>query len=417
MLLIKTLIFLFFCSSPYLIAKDNSKKSDYRKLNTKIRQTYLFNQLPDDGSYCLEIKDIIGDVIIKGTEGFGAKINIIKYISNLSNNEIESAHKLAKYVVKHIEKENIIQITDLSEKSLSSEENILELELPININLKIKILGGDIKLNNIRGESTIETLGGYIHIENYVGDLDLKTNGDNIKVKSFNGFLRSHSSGGNINIDNAEGELFSSTVGGNIYIKDLKGGINSQTSGGSIDLIDIIAKTINCRASGGYIHCTNISGQKTTLHSLGNGITVINANGDIVLNSDGGSINVKDTKGSLKCEASSGNIEMIGIVSKVECINASGNIQLELVYDSSVKDYTIHLEAHSGDIILDIPKGIPGNITSKIYQANSVKDLNSEIPLEIRLDNEKIIGTSINDNGTIPIHIEAYNGIITIKET
>ena len=417
MLLIKTLIFLLFCSSPSLIAKENSERNDYRKLNTKIRQAYRFNQLPDDGSYSLEIKNIIGDVIIKGSEGSGAKINIIKYISNLSSNEIESAHKLAKYVVKHIEEENVIQITDLSEKSLSNEENILELELPINLNLKIKILGGDIKLNNIRGKSTIETLGGYIHLENYVGDLDLKTNGDNIEVRNFNGFLRSHSSGGNINIDNAEGELYSSTVGGNIYMKNLKGGINSQTSGGSINLIDIIAEKINCRASGGYIHCTNISSKKTTLRSLGNGINVINANGDIVLNSDGGSINVKDTKGSLKCEASSGNIEMIGIVSKVECVNASGNIQLELVYDSSVKDYNIHLEAHAGDIILDIPKGIPGNITSKIYQANSVKDLNSEIPLEIRLDNEKIIGTSINDNGTIPIHIEAYNGIITIKET
>ena len=57
MLLIKTLIFLLFCSAPSLIAKENSERNHYRKLNTKIRQAYRFNQLPDDGSYSLEIKN------------------------------------------------------------------------------------------------------------------------------------------------------------------------------------------------------------------------------------------------------------------------------------------------------------------------------------------------------------------------
>ena len=77
----------------------------------------------------------------------------------------------------------------------------------------------------------------------------------------------------------------------------------------------------------------------------------------------------------------------------------------------AVKNFDIN------SVTLDISKSIRGDITSKIYQPNSVKDLNSEIPLLIRMDNEKVIGTSLDKIGDVPINIEAYNGTITIKES
>ena len=48
-------------------------------------------------------------------------------------------------------------------------ENFIDLNLPKNINLEINLLGGDISLDNIHGESILETLGGDININNHEG--------------------------------------------------------------------------------------------------------------------------------------------------------------------------------------------------------------------------------------------------------
>ena len=97
---------------------------------------------------------------------------------------------------------------------------------------------GDIILENMRGESYIETLGGDIVVKDYSGDLDIKTNGGNVELEKVNGFIRAHSAGGNINISESEGVFSSSTIGGDIFMRAIKGEINSQSSGGSINLIE-----------------------------------------------------------------------------------------------------------------------------------------------------------------------------------
>ena len=410
-----TAIFILFFTNQFVLAQNVSLKSSGDNLKTKIRQAYHLEQIPDDGSYRLEILKINGNITIIGKEGSGGKISITKYSKRLPRYDVDSAHKMTSSIVKHIERENIIRIT--SDDTLSAEENILEIEMPINLNVHIKINSGDITLKNMRGESYIETLSGDIIVNDFSGDLDLKTNGGHLELEEVNGFIRAHSSGGNININNSEGVFSSSTISGDIFMRSIKGKINSQSSGGSINLIDVAGEEINCRSSGGHVKSTNMSSKKAVLHSLGKGLFIYKAEGDLTLRSNGGPIDIKDIRGSLKCEASSGDVKMAEIASRVECINAMGDIALELLHDSSIKDYNVHLETHFGDVTLDISKRIRGDITSKIYQPNSVKDLNSEIPLLIRMDNDKVIGTSLDGIGTVPINIEAYNGTITIKES
>ena len=48
-------------------------------------------------------------------------------------------------------------------------ENFIDLNLPKNINLEINLLGGDISLDNIHGESILETLGGDINVKTMRG--------------------------------------------------------------------------------------------------------------------------------------------------------------------------------------------------------------------------------------------------------
>ena len=97
-------------------------------------------------------------------------------------------------------------------------------------------------------------------------------------------------------------------------------------------------------------------------------------------------------------------------------MNSNGDIRLDLIYDSSIDELGIDLVTHSGNVSLSIPKDLPINIKSTIYQSFSEKDLNSEMPMDISILNDKVVGFRKIRGGTIPINLEAHRGIITIKE-
>ena len=383
---------------------------------TKVLQTYRFEVLPNDGSYTLEMNNLSGNVNIVGHENSSAKITITNIVHRIPKKEIQKAHQISKTIVKNLKNHNKIQIKGISTKENDDKiEKIIEMALPKNLNLNFQLLGGDIDLYNINGEAIIETLGGNILLKNYTGRIEIKTNGGDINISNVNGNFRGHSFGGNIRISQSNGEIYSSCIGGNIHMNDLNGKITSQTSGGSINLLKIQGTEINCNASGGLIDCKNISG-KIILKNSGEGINIKNASGNLDLISTGGSIFLDEVKGTIKCKASIGVIKMSNISGKVESLNSNGNIFLELLYDSSIKDFGIHLETHSGDVNLDIPKGLPGSITSTVYKSKSYKDINAEMPLNITTFHDKVIGKRKMKEGTIPINLEVHGGIITIKE-
>ena len=407
-----TLVLVLFISAQ---EQSDRIKKDGRSL-TRVIQTYRFDALPDDGSYTIEINNLSGQVTIIGQEGSGAKITITNIAFEIPELDVQNAHKLSKTIVTHLEDEENIQI--IGTPTLSKDikiEKIIEIHLPKHVNLNCQLHGGDIYVNGIKGESILETLGGDILIKNHMGRIEAKTNGGDMDISNLDGVFRGHSYGGDIKISTSTGELSSSSIGGDIYMVDLSGKISSQTSGGAISLLRIQGKEVSCNASGGLIECDNISGQINFKNS-GKGINIKNADGNLELISTGGPILINNAKGSIKSEASIGEIEMLDISGKVEALNSNGNISLGLLYDSSIDDFGIHLETHSGDIRLDIPKGLPGNIKSTVYQSTSYKDLNSEMPLNISTFHDKVVGTRKMKEGTIPINLEVHGGTITIKE-
>jgi len=407
-----TLVLVLFISAQ---EQSDRIKKDGRSL-TRVIQTYRFDALPDDGSYTIEINNLSGQVTIIGHEGSGAKITITNIAFEIPELDVQNAHKLSKTIVTHLEDEENIKIigTPTLPKDIKIQK-IIEIHLPKHVILNCQILGGDINVNGLKGESILETLGGDILIKNHMGRIEAKTSGGDLYINDFDGVFRGHSYGGDIKLSTSKGELSSSSIGGDIYMVDLSGKISSQTSGGKISLLRIQGREVSCNASGGLIECDEISGQINFKNS-GKGINIKNADGDIELFSTGGPIFINDAKGSIKCEASIGEVEMLNISGRVETLNSNGNISLEVLYDSSIDDFGIHLETHSGDIRLDIPKGLPGNIKSTVYQSTSYKDLNSEMPLNISTFYDKVIGTRKIKEGTIPINLEAHGGTITIKE-
>ena len=396
--------------------ETNAIKYDNRS-STKIIQTYRFDELLDDGSYTIKIENLSSNVNILGHEGSGAKVVIKNIAQVITKQEAQEAYEHSKTIVKNFKDEETIHIFGDSNKLQVLEmENFIDLNLPKNINLEINLLGGDISLDNIHGKSILETLGGDITINNHEGRADTKTNGGDIKISKVNGVYKGHSFGGNIYITESNGDLASSTVGGNIFMEKLYGVIGSQASGGSISLLDVHATEINCKSLGGSVKCNNISG-KIKIQNSGKGINIENSDGDLEIKSNSGDITINKSNGSLKCEGSFGNIIMKEISGDVESISANGDILLELIYDSSIDGLGIHLETHSGDISLNIPKRLPINLKGTVFQSLSDKDINSEIPMDVYVLKDKVVGTKKFENGNIPINLEVHKGIITIKES
>ena len=410
-----TLIFFFFC---YNCIHGKPTKEQRDKINsTQIKQNYRFEKLPDDGSYTIEMRNISGNVTIIGKEASGGLIILERIFFGLKNEqEILQAHKLESASVKHILEDSLIQISGTKDNHSGQEiTKNLYFELPKHVNIDFKIEGGDYTINDIRGTSVLETLGGDISIKNSSGDIDLKTEGGDIKITNLEGELRSHSSGGKISIRNSNGELNLSTIGGDIILEDSKGILDIQSSGGSINLININADKMTCRTSGGTINGENISG-KSILKSFGNNIKLLDISGDFDIYTSGGSIEINQLRGKTKCEAEAGNITLNNAAGSIESFTSAGNILLNLVYDSSLKNNSIYLETHSGNLTANLPKDLSANIETIIHQTTSVKKLNSEIALDIKIENNKIIGKRIISGGAIPINIIAHQGEININE-
>ena len=409
-------IYICFIACMVINAEGKNKTDSIGRSMTRVVQTYRFDELPDDGSYTIKVDNISTNVRVVSHEGSGAKITIKNIASGIAEKEAKKLYELSKVVIKDFKDQEIIQIIGAHDKSHDLKiENFIEMDLPKNINLAISLLGGDISLNDIQGESMLETLGGDIKIINHKGRIETKTNGGDIETEMINGTLKAHSFGGRINILRSKGNLSSSSIGGDIRMETLIGIIDSQTSGGFINMKDITATEINCKSSGGTINCNKISGN-IKIENKGEGIYIKDANGNLDIHSDGGDIIVDELNGSLKCEASIGDIILDNISGKVESLNSNGDIRLNLIYDSSIDGLGIDLVTHSGDVSLSIPKDLPVNIKSTIYQSFSEKDLNSEMPMDISILHDKVVGFRKIRAGTIPINLEAHRGIITIKE-
>jgi len=383
---------------------------------TIIKQTYRFNTLPDDGSYSLILSNISGDLIVSGNEGSGAFINVEKITFGIKKEDIPNIHKKDNIIVTHLEEQNLINITgDSSSSNTNFMQTSIELSLPKHINLSFNINGGDISIKMIIGEINLSTLGGDIVIKDSEGEINSHTNGGTIDIENSKGNAQINSFGGGIKIQNFQGSIASSTIGGDITLTYISGDINCQSSGGSITLKNIEGNIISCRASGGEIIGEDLNGE-ITLKCFGGDTNIKNISGIGNLYSSGGNFSIKNFTGALVVNTEKGNILIDDAVGGIEAITSAGDIDVNLSYDSQIKDYSIYMETHMGNIKTYVPKNLPANMENIVYQTTSMQSIDSEIILKLEVEHEKIIGRRTIAGGTVPFSLKAHHGTITIKD-
>ena len=393
---------------------DEFEKGRINKYHYK--ETYRFDTVPDDGSYTILLESVEGDILVRAHAGAGAEITITRKIRTATEKKAKRLMKDAKILVYHVEDDQLIQVR--SEKKIRYKRNVqteFELKLPMNINLNLETAGGNIDVMDIRGESVFRTSGGDIYLKNMMGRIEAHTSGGDIDVSRVEGLIRVHTSGGDIGIMNSDGKFNASTSGGDLEFLHLTGNIDAQTSGGSITLKNIESESVECRTSGGNIRAEDISANLTGRTSDGQ-IDLESIKGHVNVATSGGDINAQQITGSLTCHTSGGNIEGNGIIGPVDASTTAGDIEMELSYDTSIKEYSFNLETQTGDIFIRVPTGLPVNVDAEIFGTGTVQDLNSDIPLSISSTKNRVIGVGQIQNGTIPLRLRATFGAITIEQ-
>jgi len=388
--------------------KDRNNKYHYK-------ETYRFDSVTDDGSYTLSIENVEGDIIVTGHQGSGVEMTITHKIRAITEKRAKRMVEQNKIAVYQNEDKHLIQIK--SDEKLRYRQDVsteFKLNLPINIHLNLETTGGDINVQYNQGESILKTSGGDIELKNLSGRIEAKTSGGDIESTNLEGLIRVHTSGGDIEIKHSDGQFNASTSGGDMEFLHLTGNVEAHTSGGSITLENIEGESISAKTAGGDINVEDVTANIEGKTSGGE-INLENVNGNVNVSTSGGDIEIDELAGSLICYTSGGEIEGDDIIGTVDASTSAGDIELRLSYETDIKDYGVSLKTNAGDIMIQIPSGLPVNVDAEIYGSNSSQDLNSDIPLDVKTKDNRVIGSGSVKGGTIPMKLMASFGNITIE--
>ena len=111
-----------------------------------------------------------------------------------------------------------------------------EIQLPKEFNIEAYTAGGDMKLQNVKGNMVLKTSGGDINVSDLNGKVEMSTSGGNITFNNTFGDLNYSTSGGDIKGNKFSGKLETSTSGGDINLSGYDAKIEASTSGGDISL-------------------------------------------------------------------------------------------------------------------------------------------------------------------------------------
>jgi len=189
-----------------------------------------------------------------------------------------------------------------------------EIQVPKSFNLNLNTSGGNIEIQNMKGQINGETSGGNLDITDIEGNVKLSTSGGNVDVRKAKGEFDLETSGGNMYAESVDGSLRMETSGGNIEIRGSTGKVNASTSGGniraslkdnqgidlstsggniSVELPKTISADVRAEASGGDVSCDiEYSGKikdgsmKGKINGGGNLIRLETSGGDIVITSN-----------------------------------------------------------------------------------------------------------------------------------
>ena len=185
----------------------------------------------------------------------------------------------------------------------------IEVTVPMEFNLDLSTITGDIQTGDIVGDVTARTLSGNITTGPIEGYLSLKTNSGNIETNPVLGKVQTVTLTGNNEIGPVNGEVSVRSNSGKIETRTVEGDLHAKSLTGHIK-IGSVEGDATVGSNSGKIEVRTVEGD---LHAktLSGHIKIGFVEGDATVGSNSGDIQTGYVQGKLKTSTLSGNIESI----------------------------------------------------------------------------------------------------------
>lgn len=290
-----------------------------------------------------------------------------------------------------------------------------DVVVPKNYNLSMNTSGGDVEVRYITGEAFLKTSGGDVDVISLTGRLTSKTSGGDITLEKIKGVANVRTSGGDIEINDCDGKLEGTTSAGDVEVTFCQAEVDMHTSGGNIDFKDITGSRIYGRTSGGDIEIEDVKAD-VEVHTSGGSIEVSNLEGHCEGKTSAGDIELERVIGDIDVKTSGGDIHGERVHGKVEAYTSGGSIDIEKIWNQQFDRHDVNLRTSGGSIELTLPDNFPASFDAVVENRRSTGAIDSEFPLQIRLDDDDVIATGDINGGTFIVKLKSHHGSITIEK-
>lgn len=269
----------------------------------------------------------------------------------------------------------------------------IEVTVPVEFNLDLSTISGDIRTANTVGNVTAKTLSGNISTGPTEGNLSIKTNSGNIRTSPVVGKVHTVTLSGNIVIGPLNGDATVGTNSGSIESSFVDGNLKASSLSGSVKT-GPVKNDVTVSTTGGDIETGDIGGSVHS-RSLSGHISIDTVNGNAKANTTSGNIKVSNVFGVSETRSLSGDIRLGTTHGGIVASTTSGDIEGELIDTDASVDARYQFQSLVGDISITLPFDMPAVIDAQIsigeiidpWLPNSwhvLRHINSDFDLDVR---------------------------------
>ncbi len=201
----------------------------------------------------------------------------------------------------------------------------LEIRVPRKFDLKLKTMGGEIRIAGVEGRINGTTMGGALELRDLKGDIHLTTMGGEISLRDsdLDGSLR--------------------TMGGRVLFENVKGDVKGTSMGGQVILNNVQRRS--GEATGSEVH----------IRTMGGAIHVNEAPAGADVETMGGEIRIRSAQKFVRAKTMGGNITIEAVDGQVKATTMGGDIQVAMTGDAEKGSRDVTLTSLGGRVELALP--------------------------------------------------------------
>ena len=223
-------------------------------------------ELPAAGVHLLSVRCGAGGLTIQGVGGTDM-IRVTAEIESEGTDKDEFQLLVDKLIQLDLRREHN-QARLFSEARILPLTNIearihLNIQLPVNMNIKIIDGSGSIDVTNIIGNLSIDDESGAIKARNITGRIRIEDGSGDIEIEDVQGRLEIVDGSGKIVIQNVTGDVTITDASGSIEVNDIGGSVTVSDGSGSIDIYRVKKNVFIRQPGSGALDIDGVQGLVT----------------------------------------------------------------------------------------------------------------------------------------------------------